>query len=263
MPSPFPGMDPYLEDPALWPDVHHELISVAREFLNRQLRPKYYVRVEERVYISGEDDPGRSVIIPDLRIGERLEGQERILSAEQLALEVAEPVEVVTLLDDEIHEAHLEIIDQMDRRVVTVIEVVSPTNKVDGSQGRESYLKKRNEVVNSPSHWVEVDLLRKGVPVVPPQILSRGHYFVHVSRVDRRPKGLDWPIRLTQRLPVVGVPLKREDPDVKLDLQLVLDTAYSRAGYDMVIDYRRQPAVPLTEESTAWADQLLRDKALR
>src|SRR5437660_7142539 len=101
MPSPFPGMDPYLEAPALWPDVHHELISVARELLNQKLRPKYYVRVEERVYISNEDDPGRTVIVPDLRIGQRSSGPLPSRPPDETALEVAEPVEVVTLLDDE------------------------------------------------------------------------------------------------------------------------------------------------------------------
>ena len=65
MPSPFPGMDPYLEEPGLWPDVHHNLITFAARFLTQQLRPKYYARVEERVYISDENDPGRRVIVPD------------------------------------------------------------------------------------------------------------------------------------------------------------------------------------------------------
>ena len=68
MPSPFPGMDPYLEEPGLWPDVHHELISETRALLNTILRPKYYVRIEQRVYISDEGDSGRLVMVPDLRM---------------------------------------------------------------------------------------------------------------------------------------------------------------------------------------------------
>ncbi len=166
MPSPFPGMDPYLEDPGLWPDVHHGLISEIQAVLNAQLRPKYHVRVEERVYISDENDPGRAVIIPDLRIADRPGTEATSFQPSGVAtLEVAEPVEVTTLIDDEIHEARLEVVDRGLRQVVTVIEVVSPTNKIHGSRGRDSYLKKRQEVMRSPSHWAEIDLLRAGVPL--------------------------------------------------------------------------------------------------
>ncbi|MGH7202448.1 MAG: DUF4058 family protein, partial [Planctomycetaceae bacterium] len=73
MPSPFPGMDPYLEDPSLWPDVHHNLISEIQAVLNRAITPKYHARIEERVYISDEDDPGRAVIIPDVKVRRRTE----------------------------------------------------------------------------------------------------------------------------------------------------------------------------------------------
>src|SRR5213079_359901 len=107
MPSPFPGMDPYLEKPNLWPDVHHRLITTASDVLTGQLRPKYYVRIEERVYVSDENDPGRRVIAPDLRIVDR-PGWEGAPLAEggTATLEVAEPVVCTTLIDDEIHEAH-------------------------------------------------------------------------------------------------------------------------------------------------------------
>jgi hypothetical protein len=221
MPSPFPGTDLYLEEPGLWPDVHHELISVSREMLNRQLRPKYHVRVEERVYISDEND------------------------------------------QDEIHEARLEVIDRAQRLVVTVIEVLSPTNKVAGSRGRASYEEKRSEVMISPSHFVEIDLLRSGVAMFARETLPPHDYLAHISRKDRRPKGLLWPILLTQRLPVIPIPLKPPDPDAPLDLQEVLSTAYDRAAYDLEIDYGKAPVPPLDESSSKWADDLLRAKGLR
>src|SRR5207302_243507 len=214
MPSPFPGMDPYLENPALWPDVHHELISVAREMLNVQLRPKYYVRVEERVYISDESDPGRAVLIPDLRVAEALLSKGATPPPSGTAtLDADESVELTTLLDDEIHEARLEIIDHASRAVVTVIEVMSPTNKISGSQGRISYQQKRHEVMESPSHWVEIDLLRQGAPFVAREALPPCDYLVHVSRVQRRPKARIWPIQLQKRLPAIPVPLRPEDAD--------------------------------------------------
>jgi hypothetical protein len=262
MPSPFPGMDPYLENPRLWPDVHHELISVAREMLNVQLRPKYYVRVEERVYISDETDPGRTVLIPDLRVADRPASSGATLPA-RAVLEADESVEMTTLLDDEIHESRMEIIDHASRRVVTVIEIVSPTNKVPGSQGRASYLQKRKEVMTSSSHWVEIDLLRQGAPFTARETLPPCAYLVHVSRVQRRPKARVWPVQLRKRLPVVPVPLRPEDADMMLDLQTVLTTVYDRAAYDLAIDYRGEPVPPLTGSDIEWANEILSDKELR
>ena len=124
---------------------------------------------------------------------------------------VAESVVVTSLFEEDIHEARLEIIDRERRQVVTVIEVVSPTNKVRGARGRDSYLQKRAEVFNSPSHMVEIDLLRDGDPL-PFQPSPPPHdYLIHVSIRESRPQGRAWPIRLQQRLPVVEIPLRPED----------------------------------------------------
>ena len=166
MQSPFPGLDPYLEGSSLWPDVHHGLISEMQAVLNRQLRPQYHVRVEERVYISDENDPGRKAIVPDL--GQK-RGQEPIAKwpGGCSALLVPDPFSelliLTTLIEDEIHEARLEVIDTNQQAVVTVIELLSPPNKIHGSRGRASYEQKRGEVMNSSSHFVEIDLLREGV----------------------------------------------------------------------------------------------------
>jgi len=146
---------------------------------------------------------------------------------------------------------------------VTVIEVVSPTNKIAGSRGQASYRQKRNEVMNSPSHFMEIDLLRQGVAFVSREVLPACDYLVHVSRVQRRPKAKIWLIRLQRRLPVVSVPLKADDPDAKMDLQEVLNTVYDRAAYDLAIDYRTDPVPPLNVDQAGWADELLRGKGLR
>ncbi len=260
MSSPFPGMDPYLEDPGLWPDVHHELISVMREILNRALRPAYHVRVEERIYVSDEDDPGRVVIVPDLRVSEsRGRGSRRQIpsTAATATLEAVEPVLLTTLIDAEIHEARLEIIDRAERVVVTVIEVLSPSNKVPGSRGRASYQQKRQEVMTSDSHLVEIDLLRAGLRLPAREALPDADYYIHVSRTDLRPRGLVWPVQLSQRLPSVPIPLRHGDSDTPLDLQQALNTAYERAGYDLEIDYRQPPAPPLIPGQQQWADGLL------
>jgi hypothetical protein len=255
-------MDPYLEDPALWPDVHHELISTAREILARQLKPKYSVRVEERVYISDEADPGRQVIVPDLRIVHRGGGSVTGQGTDAAAA-VIEPIEVVTLIEEEHHEPRLEVIDRASRAVVAVIEILSPSNKIKGSRSRSSYEEKRLEVMRSPSSFIEVDLLRGMEGFAPHDVLPPHDYRVHVSRASRRPKGTLWPIRLEQRLPRIPVPLLPDDPDSELDLQLMLDTAYDRAIYDQEVDYRSAATPPLSSEQEDWAGRLLRAKGLR
>lgn len=262
MPSPFPGMDPYLESPKLWPDVHHSLISGIRQNLNPRLRPKYIARIEERVYISDETDPGRRVIIPDLLVATT--GREADFTAPSSPSNVAQAVKVVELIDQEIHESRLEILDAESREVVTVIEVLSPTNKIRGSEGRREYLKKRRQIIRSNTHLVEIDLLRQGEPAFVGQALPPHQYGAYRSRsVDGERDGLFWPIRLTQRLPVIGIPLHRNDPDVTLDLQTVLDDVYETAGYDVDIDYGNAPEVPLPSELTNWANELLKTKGLR
>ena len=264
MPSPFPGMDPFLEDPGLWPDVHHEIISEARAQLGAQLAPKYYVTIEERIYISGQDDPGRSVMIPDIRIAARSGWEDRPFEpGGRTAVEVAEPIVVTTLFDEEIHESRVEIVDRERREVVAVIEVLSPANKVLGSRGRVSFEEKREEVMHSPSHFVEIDLLRGGEGVRTRETLPPCEYLVHLSRNSKRPKALAWPIRLSQRLPVIPIPLITGDPDARLDLQAVLTTAYERARYDYRLDYTREPVPPLPPEWAAWADRVLKQKGLR
>ena len=143
MPSPFPGMDPYLESPVIWPDVHHGLISGIQAVLNPSLRPRYVARVELRVYISDDDDPGREALVPDVRV-ERSPRRKGVRQAKtELAPAVTEPLIVPTLMDEEIEEAFLKILHVESEELVTVIEVLSPTNKIRGSRGRASFMAKR------------------------------------------------------------------------------------------------------------------------
>lgn len=264
MPSPFPGMDLYLEDPRLWPDLHHGLISEMQALLNARLRPKYHVRVEERVYISDEADPGRSVLFPDLRIGERENaGAIPIASGDGATLTIAEPVTVPEVIDDEIHESRLEIVGSIEGSVVTVIEIVSPSNKTPGAHGRESFQKKRREVFQSFAHWLEIDLLRHGKRMFFHNVSIDSEYLAYSSRADERPRGKIWPIRLRQQLPVIGIPLRGEDGDLPFDLQPFFNSVYDRAAFDLVINYEADPDPPLNAADAAWADALLRAKGLR
>jgi len=274
MPSPFPGMDPYLEDPGCWRDVHHRLISLISDRLVPEVRPKYFVEIEERVYIAGDD--GLSPIIPDVylgrvrpapRSGPRLPPrvvavQDPTPGAEPAAVAVAATTAGLDAL--EVREARVQIVDRESHRVVTVIEVLSPSNKAAGSEGRASFEAKRREVLASTSHWVEVDLLRGGQGVETREPLPPHDYLIYLSRAGRTPPdALAWPVRLSQPLPVVPIPLAGDDPDVPLDLQAVLDTAYDRAGYDLRVDYGREPVPPLNDEWAAWSDRRLRALGLR
>jgi len=264
MPSPFPGMDPYLEDPRRWPDVHLNLIAEMEAVLTRDLRPRYYVSAEERVYICDEDDPARKVVIPDLRVTQKPDAPKRAPAAKRTgAVAVAEPVVITTLFEEEIRERRLEIVDTETRGVVTIIEIVSPSNKVLGSRGRASYQRKRQEIMQSNIHWVEIDLLRSGERLFARDADLEGDYFVHVSRVDSRPRGFVWPILLEQRLPVLRIPLKKPDGDAELDLEEVLSSVYDRSGYDMKLDYRSDPVPSLAGEKASWARRLLKEKRLR
>jgi Protein of unknown function (DUF4058) len=267
MPSPFPGMDPYLEKPGLWPDVHHSLISNTQALLSQQVGPKHVVRVEERTYIADESDASLplQIRVPDGEVSGRPDWEEARMSqgAGGAQLEVAEPVIATTWFEEEIHQAFLKILDRESRDVVTVIEILSPTNKIPGSAGRRSFEEKRREVMNSPSHWVEIDLLRGSRMVPVSGKLGPHEYLVHISTTSLRPRGKLFPIRLAQRLPIIPIPLKPEDPDARLDLQMVLDSAYDRAGYDLEIDYRVEPRPTLEGPLSAWSDELLRSKGLR
>jgi hypothetical protein len=263
MPSPFPGMDPYLERPSLWPDVHHGLIGEIQASLNSALRPRYVARVEMRVYISDEDDPGRQVMVPDVRVESSPKRKARRTSKSASALQVAEPILIPLLLDDQIEEAFLEIRQPDSGVLVTVIEVMSPTNKIMGSCGRNCFMVKRREVMSSNVHWVEIDLLRAGERSLPSPPLKPSDYRITISRNDDRRRARYWPVDIRQALPIIGIPLKGKDADVPLDLGAVLRSAYDRAAYDETIDYRKPPTPSLDPDDAKWANQLLREKGLR
>ena len=261
MPSPFPGMDPYLEDPELWPDVHHRLISQIQAALNPCLRPKYIARIDLRVYVSDDEDPGRRVMVPDLRVERRRKttGTKERVSA----IEVAEPLEYPLLLDETIEEAHLTIRQRETGALVTLIEVVSPSNKISGARGRSSFQEKKALTLAAEVNWAEIDLLRSGerLPTAPPLVTS--DYRVTVIRRGDRKAARYWPIQLRQKLPVIAIPLKDRDPDVPLDLAAVLQSAYEIAEYDGSIDYTQPPTPPLSPADAKWANHLLRAKGLR
>jgi hypothetical protein len=252
-------MDPYLENLSWWANIHHGLISEMQADLNLRLRPKYHADVEERVHLADGEDERRSAVVPDIRILARPSRPVKPGPPDDGGLAVVEPIEVTTMIVEEIHEAYIQIVETLGRAVVAVIEVLSPANKTNGSAGRESYQKKRRQVLASTSHLVEIDLLRAGIRTHFKEQIPPYDYLVHVSRnlepVSR--KSLAWPIPITKPFPVISIPLKHEDPEVRVDLQKLLSSAYDRAAFDLKIDYSGGPVPQLTPEQAEWAKTLI------
>lgn len=253
----FPGMDPYLEDPQLWPGVHSRLIVYIADELQPHIRPRYIAAVEERVFVEGPTD--RS-IVPDVWLRRERLGPNQSAAA-VLDADTAVTVQALSL---DIHETYIEILDQQSgQRVVTVLEVVSPTNKYVGP-GRTSYLAKQREVLASNSHLVEIDLLRQGPHALAvPEYLARRwgmyDYLVCINRAaDPRDKFELYPRRVRDRLPRIRVPLAGSDPDVRLDLQAVFARTYEAGSYRDRLHYGEPCHPPLGMEDQAWASELLR-----
>ena len=242
MPSPFPGMDPYLERPSLWPGLHVALINHLQADVNPRLLPVYFADIETRVYVIRDEDPARQLLIPDVTVEKPPRPRRGRTPA--AVLEIDEPVILSWTLDQEVEEARIAIKERETNRLVTVIDVLSPTNKVRGSEGRESFLSKRRDVLSSDVHWLEVDLLRAGerslAPLFPPT-----DYLIFQSRAGDRRRPCGWPVGVRDRLPVIGVPLAKRDPDLPLDLRKVLDSVYDQMGYEYRIDYSTPPDPPL------------------
>lgn len=253
MPSPFPGMDPCLEDPAGWPDVHHRLITGIGDQLAGAVSPRFHVRIEERVYVTEpEADPGFSVLIPDVTVTRPPRPEEAPVVRPGGAA-ITAPLVVEELFDDEIHDRYLEIRDARSHEIVTAIEVLSPANKVDGSRGREAMMEKRRRLLEGGASWLEIDLLRAGERL--PRSAGWSAYCAYLRKHGRR-GGLLWPFALRDPIPVIGVPLRPPHEDVPLDLGWVLSEVYDRARYADSIDYSRPlPLPPLSEEDAAWARQ--------
>lgn len=257
MRSPFPGMDPYLEHPTLWPGVHNGLIAALQLDLAPQIRPHYYVAIEERLYIT---EPDQRVFVgrPDLAVV----GQPAAETPLKPVPSTPSGLTVQVPLPDEVRETYLEVRETGTDYVVTVLEILSPTNKRPG-RGRQIYVDKRMEVLASKTHLVEVDLIRAGEPM---PIIGNGRtseYRLLVSRGDCRPNAILYTFGVRQAIPPFPLPLKPADREPTLDLGKILHDLYDQAGYDLRLDYKGDPEPPLPSAEAAWADQLLRQKGLR
>jgi hypothetical protein len=254
-------MDPFLESPDWFPNLHHDLIFCIKETLQTRLPPGYYTQSNQRVWM----EYSRRYVEPDTEIVHsgrrpRKRGRGGVAIAE---LRPAEPlvVSVEIVEHGPFQESFIEIRRRRGREIqlVTSLEVLSPSNKTPGNPGRQQYLNKQSEVLNGEVHLVEIDLLRGGThtSAVPRDLAEaragRFDYHVSVHRCDQPKDFFLYAIPLVQKLPVIAIPLLPADPDVMLDLQAVFDRAYDAGPYSREVDYGSDPIVPrLRPDRAKW-----------
>jgi hypothetical protein len=258
MKSPFPGMDPYME--SRWGDVHHSLIQYTRDALQANLPGDLRARVEERVFVESEHDVRRG-IIPDVYIVERRGASFNFgYHQEQGGIAVAEPL-VFEVHDLEITEGYIEIRERGGGKVITVIEFLSPANKSRGA-GQEKYVEKQVEVLQSHASLVEIDLVRAGkrILALPERDIpeaNRTDYLACISLGWMHRKRELYPMSLRKRLPVLPIPLRKEEPRIDLDLQALINQTYVSGRYDD-LDYGAELDTPLEPEDAQWLSEILK-----
>jgi hypothetical protein len=252
-------MNPYLENPELWTEVHHRLITAIANAIESNLSLDYRVAIEKRVYTFVPED-AVLVGVPDASVVSQ--SNIRQPSTTLTAPASDSSITVMLPVPQEIREGYLEIRDTATGAVIAVIEVISPTNKRPG-RGRDAYESKRNAVLESGTHLVEIDLLREGTPMAMLGNVPVSDYRILVSRANQRPKAQLYAFNLRQSIPVFVLPLKPGDAEPSVDLQTLVLQIYNQARYDLAINYRQEPVPLLREADRAWADAVLLALRLR
>jgi hypothetical protein len=252
-------MDPFVEMQE-WDDFHPNFITEIQAQLSPLVTPKYFVRVERRVYFErtiADDDPVRQQRSPDVAVL-KVHEEDDLAQAAAATATLAKPEECVLPQGEEHREPYLLIRARESHEIVTVMELLSPTNKRAGSDGREEYLKKRQEILDGRSHLVELDLIRSGkrLPLHTTRPLGRDYYAI-ASRREKRPRATIYAWRLVEPMPTIAVPLANGDPDVPLDLQSAFSHVYQRTQYDLSIDYGAPLVPPPTAEEEKWLREVL------
>jgi hypothetical protein len=259
-------MDPFIEDCGLWADFHTKLIGEIERALAAVLPDRYFIQTGERAYVvlAGPDEKEAKPIYPDLGI-EKPSSSESHASESRGAVAVAEPevdtggVTMRAFIDEHFRENFIEIYEaEPGPRLVTCIEVLSPSNKRSGKKGWKLYLRKRNALLLGKANLVEIDLVRSGrrMPMIEPW--PRSPYYLLVGRESRAPYCRVWPAYFNKPLPEIPVPLASPDPDLPLALQPMIDAVYERSRYARRFDYNKPLTPPLSPEESAWLAGQLR-----
>ena len=227
MASPFPGMDPYLENEDLWPEFHHQFVTCLYQILLPGLVDRYRARMSQRRYVT-------------------------------------EQALFTTVVRQEREEEYIEVRQRGEGRLVTLVDVVSPSNKTT-SAGRTAYLETRKEGRLAGANLVEIDLVLQGQVMLdyPRETLPDWDYAVTVTRAARPERFEVYTATLEKRLPRFKLPLASDDRDTWMDLCAAFSRCYEQGGFSAKIDYHRDPCTTLSPEERSWLDDLLKQQKLR
>jgi len=255
-------MDPYIEQPALWPDFHADLAGEVRALLNQVIQPRYVALLTPYTSYEVIEIAESRSIRPDVGVwhGDPAGG---VVAVPVIPVSSAPVLSAIpNELPLDLYSVEIRTTD--DRTLVTAIEILSPANKRPGQKAYADYRRKRADLLHSGAHFIEIDLLREGERSPLERPVPSAPYYVTLSRVELRPTVEVWPVRLHDPLPALPVPLRDPDADVALDLGAAVASVYQRAGYGSLIDYRLPPPPPpLGEAESAWLAAWLGAKGLR
>jgi hypothetical protein len=259
-------MDPYIEQRDFWADFHNDLAAEIRAQLNQQIQPKYFARNTRYVTYDVLEIDSRAAldqhgIYPDIGVWHAQPAPEYVPTT--TATITPAPVESMVVYEIPFRQHNVEIRATETKALVMVIEILSPVNKRPGHEAFQEYQRKRRDILRSPVHLLEIDLLRAGARPPLERPVPPAPYYVVLSRATRRPTVEVWPIQLADPLPVLPVPLLEPDPDAVLALGALVASVYERGAYGAEIDYRQPAPPPLSDDEAAWVDELLRRSGRR
>jgi hypothetical protein len=259
MPSPFPGVDPYLESQDLWPDFHARFIPALCDAISEQLPEPYVARIDERMNLVELPRGEVRQFRPDVAVVGQRQGEAQPMPTPGRGTLTLEPVTLSLKFLEEFRQLSIEILHRPDQKVVAVLELLSPSNKAGNS--RRDYLSRRNGLMGLEVHLVELDFLVGGHRLPMEDPLPPGDFYALIARAECRPdcNVFAWTVR--DPLPAIPVPLLIPDPDLVVDLAPLFASVYERARYTRSIDYRAHLTVPLDPDTRAWAEEHARASA--
>jgi hypothetical protein len=242
-------MNPYIERSVIFHDFHQQFAVFAVGHLADQVTPRYTVETDQEIYIHEPSADERRFARPDIYISE---DDATVPLAQGTRLKAPAAAEIPQSID-EIGLNNVLIRDKDDRSVVTVIELLSPTNKIERDH-RHVYVARRRKLLSEGVNLVEIDLLRQGdrMPMTP---TPHCDYLVSVARASDRPRVEVWPFNVRSRVPMIPVPLRPSEADAYIDIKHLIDTVYDSARYRLKI-YRGLPEPPLAGDDAAWAAEI-------
>jgi Protein of unknown function (DUF4058) len=263
MGSPFPGMDPYIEATHLWGDFHANLIPEIQRILAERLPDRYVVRAAERSYVAlaQREDEEEQGFVPDITVARGTDSSKRPRKPKGPRILESEPGPVITraMIPTEYRETFLEIRQvKPERKLVTGIEVLSPSNKRPHTKGWRLYNLKRLAYLSGHANCVEIDLLRRGRRMPMVSAWPDSPYYMLVCRKKQASRCSVWPAFFTKALPSIPVPLAPPDADISLDIQPLIAAVYERSRYEQDIDYHQPLSPPLSVEDAAWVQARIR-----